>query len=110
MLTRSRVEFPETTCYASVDELLAALSENQTVWVVGGAEIYRTFLPRCTFLYLSRIKGTFSGDVFFPPFEEQFKLDQVIHENADFRVERWVHMEKTSQTFDPELWPNKPPA
>ena len=58
--------------------------------VVGGAEIYRQFFPRCTFLYLSRIKRTTPGDFFLPPFEDQFALNQVIHENDDFRVERWL--------------------
>ena len=59
-------------------------------WCVGGADIYSQFLPACTFLYLSRIKKNTSGDVFFPAFEETFALDQVIEENSDFRVERWL--------------------
>jgi dihydrofolate reductase len=107
VLSRGKLEMPETICYSSVDQLLAALDPDQTIWVVGGAEIYRLFLPRCTFLYLSRIKGSFSGDVFFPPFEDQFSLNQVIHENADFRVERWLNNNHADEKFAEEACPRR---
>ena len=90
-------------CYADIATLCAQLSPGSPAWVVGGAEIYRQLLPRCTFLYLSRIKKTTPGDVFFPPFEDQFALDQVIHENDDFRVERWLHQGATGAPS--ESWP-----
>ena len=105
VLTRGRIEFPETICYASVEKLTASLREDQTVWVVGGAEIYRIFLPRCTFLYLSRIKGTFSGNVYFPSFEDQFRLDQTINDSADFRIERWLNQTQANEMHAPETWP-----
>ena len=104
VLSRSQLSFTDTTCFASIEALLAKLSDDQTAWVVGGAEIYRLFLPRCTFLYLSRIKGTFDGDVFFPPFEDQFARDQVIHENAAFRIERWINRNENARSFHPESW------
>ncbi len=89
--------------FTDAEKLLASLPANEPAWVVGGAEIYRQFLPRCTFLYLSRVKRTAAGDVFFPAFEEQFTLDQVIHENDDFRVERWLHHGATPEQS--EAWP-----
>ena len=58
-------------------------------WVCGGVEIYRALLRNCDLLYLTRVKRVVSADAFFPPFEDKFELDQVIHENDQFTVERW---------------------
>ena len=105
VLSRIATALPDSICYTSEEALLAALPPDGTVWVVGGAEIYRLFLPRCTFLYLSRIKREATGNIFFPPFEDRFSLNQIIHENADFRVERWLNRDATGGAFPSESWP-----
>jgi len=104
VLSRAATEIPGSKCYSDMDTLCADLPPDKTAWVVGGAEIYRQLLPRCAFLYLSRIKSHPAGDVFFPPFEEMFSLNQIIHENADFRVERWLRNDTTGKP-EPEAWP-----
>ncbi len=63
-------------------------------WICGGAEIYRQLLDKCDLLYLTRVKRSVEGDAFFPPFEDQFELNQIVHENDQFRVERWIHNAK----------------
>jgi dihydrofolate reductase len=103
VLSRSEGECLGAKCYATIELLCAALPPGEPAWVVGGAEIYRQFFPRCTFLYLSRIKRTTPGDVFLPPFEDQFALNQVIQENDDFRVERWLR--NGAAATPPEVWP-----
>lgn len=103
VLTRHVKELPGATCYFDIEALLADLPADKPSWVVGGADIYQQLLPVCTFLYLSRVKKTTVGDVFFPEFETRFTLDQVIHENDDFRVERWLRHGATAGP--PEAWP-----
>jgi dihydrofolate reductase len=103
VLSRNEGECLGAKCYSTIDSLSADLPTDKPVWIVGGAEIYRQFLPRCTLLYLSHIKRTTPGDVFFPAFEHQFTLNQVIHENDDFRVERWLHQGAPAPC--PETWP-----
>ncbi len=103
VLSRRASECLGAKCYPDVAQLIAALPNDKTAWVVGGTEIYRQFLPRCTFLYVSRIKKSTPGDVFFPEFEEAFSLDQAIFENADFSVERWLRHGATGAS--PETWP-----
>ncbi|MDB5182515.1 MAG: dihydrofolate reductase [Candidatus Saccharibacteria bacterium] len=44
------------------------------VWVAGGGQIFKEALPYATHLYLTRVKGDFNSDIFFPEFEENFKL------------------------------------
>ncbi len=103
VLTRHVANLPGAQVHGEIEPLLAALPQDKPAWVVGGAEIYRQFLPLCTFLYLSRIKRTTTGDVFFPAFEDTFALNQVIHENDDFRVERWLRDDAQPQPAEP--WP-----
>jgi dihydrofolate reductase len=103
VLSRHAGECLGAKCYSDIDRLGADLPADKPAWVVGGAEIYRQLLPRCTFLYLSRIKKITPGDVFFPVFEDQFTLDQTVHENDDFRVERWLRSGATGAP--PEPWP-----
>jgi dihydrofolate reductase len=75
-----------------------------TLWICGGAQIYRRFLPECLSIYLTRVKRTVEGDTFFPEFENDFSLEQVIHENDDFRVEHWFRNGWTHYTVN-EPWP-----
>jgi len=81
---------------------------SETVWICGGAEIYREFLPYCSMLYLTRVKREVEGNTFFPPFEDNYTLNQVIHETKEFRVERWFNNKQAGRLFyepPPESWP-----
>lgn len=98
----------------SVCHDLAHLEENlealrKPYWVCGGVEIYRQLLRNCSLLYLTRVKGVFSGDAFFPPFEDKFELDQVIHENDQFSVERWRRLYSGAEAYEPEGWLTEAP-
>ena len=111
VLTRSSKTLKATTCpdIPSLEKMLATLPN--PYWICGGVEIYRQFLKNCDLLYLTQIKRVVPGDAFFPPFEDKFKLDQTIHENDEFRVERWkrlFHPEKASMELEP--WPFPPAA
>jgi dihydrofolate reductase len=103
VLSRHAGECLGSPCYTDIETIIDELPTDKPAWVVGGAEIYRQLLPRCTHLYLSRIKKTTPGDVFFPPFENDFSLDQSVHENDDFRVERWLRNGVGPEP--PEAWP-----
>jgi dihydrofolate reductase len=111
VLTRSSKALKVTTCpdVASLDQTLSALPK--PYWICGGVEIYRQLLKNCDLLYLTQVKRVVPGDAFFPPFEDKFELDQTIHENELFRVERWkrlFHPERAP--IEPEPWPFPPAA
>ncbi len=90
VLTRQPMNIPGVEIVSDADQMIKRESPKQTVgWVCGGAEIYRQLLPECLALYLTRVKREVTGDVFLPTFENEFDLEQVIHENAEFRIERW---------------------
>lgn len=51
------------------DAIKAAESSNE-IMVIGGAEIYKLFLPTANRLYITKVHGTFQGDTYFPEFNE----------------------------------------
>ena len=105
VLSRSQDSRAGFQFFSTIETLLSEVSTDAQAWVIGGAEIYTQFLPRCTFTYLTRVKRQVEGDVLFPSFENAFVMDQVIHENADFRVERWSNGSLLSKPAAPEFWP-----
>ena len=50
----------------SVEEALDLLKDQQEIMVVGGALIYRQFLPLAHRIYLTRVNASPEGDTFFP--------------------------------------------
>jgi dihydrofolate reductase len=106
VLSRS-VELPGVhNCHdlAALDDALRPLPK--PYWVCGGTEIYRQLLRSCQYLYLTRVKQTVSGDAFFPPFEDKFEFEQLIHDNHEFQVERWKRLFLHDLApLEPETWP-----
>ncbi len=56
------------------------------VFICGGAQVYRQALPLCSDLYLTLVKRTVEGDVFFPAFEDKFELADEIADNPEFKI------------------------
>jgi dihydrofolate reductase len=44
----------------------------KNLFVIGGEEVFRAFLPVADRLYLTEVNVKFKGDAFFPPYEESF--------------------------------------
>jgi dihydrofolate reductase len=58
--------------------------------VIGGAEIYKAMLPRCAELLLTVVKQSPKADTFFPEFESDFRLAEILDEDADLEIRRYV--------------------
>ncbi|ANM31134.1 hypothetical protein ABI59_18490 [Acidobacteria bacterium Mor1] len=50
--------------------ITAARATGRTVYSAGGATIYQQTMPHAEAMYLSTIKGDWSGDAYFPEFDE----------------------------------------
>lgn len=59
------------------------------VFICGGAQIYEQALPRCSDLFLTRVKRVVEGDAFFPAFEHLFERLAVITDTPEFKIEHW---------------------
>ncbi len=45
------------------------VDEDDEAFIIGGAEVYRSFLPLSKRLYVTRIDATVDGDVLFPDYD-----------------------------------------
>lgn len=92
VLSRTGFRVPGIRSFPDVASLEGALAEDpRDVYVAGGSEIYSQLLPRCSDLYLTRVRRRVAGDAFFPPFEDSFVLVGTVLENDDFAVEHYQH-------------------
>ena len=55
----------------SVDEALKAAKENEEAMVMGGAQIYKEFLPLANKMYLTFIDKNFEGNAYFPEYSKK---------------------------------------
>ncbi len=70
-------------CFRTPDEALLAAKNEEWVFVIGGAALFRTFLERCDALYLTFVDQEPPGDVLFPPFEDVLRSRYVLHHQED---------------------------
>jgi dihydrofolate reductase len=72
ILTRNRDYFAKgCTIIHSIEELIEWKNrQNVEVFVIGGAEIFKQTLPITDKLYITKIHHAFSGDTYFPDYDE----------------------------------------
>ena len=83
----------------SLDEALEQAREHEQdeIFVMGGASIYRQFLPMIDRLYLTLVKGEHEADTFFPDYSEFTRvLSKEKHDNGEYQFTFFVlEREKT---------------
>jgi dihydrofolate reductase len=71
VITRQKLVLPEGVRLASsIEGALNQVTQEDEIFVAGGAEIYRQTLDLADRMYLTRIHQDFPGDTFFPEFDE----------------------------------------
>ncbi|MCB0334436.1 MAG: dihydrofolate reductase [Bdellovibrionales bacterium] len=59
--------------------------ESDSLWIIGGAQIYKETLPLWDELFLTLVHKKHDGDAFFPEFESEFELvSEEAHEGFSF--------------------------
>ena len=89
VLTRQPLELPGARRIASLDEV-SEPEDGRTLFVIGGAQVYEELLPRCGELLLTVVKQSPEADAFFPEFESRFALAEILDEDADLEIRRYV--------------------
>lgn len=70
VLSRSEIDDPNVKCLHSLNRLEDYLEKlADEVFIIGGASLYETFLPRANRLVLTEVDGVRPADVFFPKFD-----------------------------------------
>jgi len=106
VLSRSQFRHPGVRTVASLSEIDAlgargfdraagrvgvSGDEARIVFICGGAQIYEQALPLCFDLWLTLVKRTVEGDVFFPRFEDRFVMAEEILDCPDFTITRYCN-------------------
>lgn len=77
----------------STDEALARAKneEREEIFVMGGANIYRQFLPLIDRLYLTLVQGKHEADTFFPEYFDFTKIvSEEKHDNGKYQFTFFV--------------------
>lgn len=90
VLSTSLTEAPEGAELAgSVEEVLKMTADEPTVFIIGGAEVYRLFIDHCGQFFLTSVRGAYDGDRKLPPFEEAFPSCEELFRTPDFVIHRY---------------------
>ena len=105
VVTRNRKWQAEgTQVVQSIDQAitLATQTDAKEIFIIGGAEIFRSALPSADRIYLTLVHGNFEGDAFFPGMEPgEWKLVS----NRDCEAD-----EKNPYALSFQVWERKPPT
>ena len=66
------------------------------VYLIGGAQLYAQLLTQCDELLLTYIETPYEGDVFFPAFEGDFALKEVLLHADDYEIRRYKRSNVTA--------------
>ncbi len=91
VLSRSEIFLPGVKVIAGFDAITEP-ADGRRLYVIGGAEIYRALLPRCTELLLTRVDLDPVADTFFPPFEQDFAVAECLERGDGYEIRRYVRL------------------
>ncbi len=77
----------------SCEEAIELLKDEDTIFIIGGAQIYGEMIPQCDEVLLSYVFHPYEGDTFLPEFEDGFELAEVLHRDDDFELRRYRALE-----------------
>ncbi len=91
VLSKKAAQVTGMTVFRSFEEVGSKLLPEQDLFIIGGGEIYSLGLPFCHELYLTEVHQKVpDGDAFFPHFKSDFEPAEIIDDNKDFLLRRWV--------------------
>lgn len=93
ILTRSNdVQYPGCLVFNSITDVLDNdyIVSKGNVWIIGGAQIYESFINIVDELYVTHVKGTFDCDTFFPKIDNEIWRGKPIASIQDGTIYKYV--------------------
>ena len=90
VITRDRAYQPKFDCVLkhSLEDAIAHAHEDDTVYIIGGGEIYKQAMEMATKIELTRVHATPVADTFFPDIpEDQWELTSEVYHPKDEKHE-----------------------
>lgn len=95
VVSRGVQTLPDAAVCSSLDEALdQAFTHGTDVFINGGASTYEQAVPRVAEMYLSIIKGEYTGDAYFPEFAESQWDIVARHEYDAYEFRRYRRRQK----------------
>ena len=74
--------------FHDIKSILEAVQNEEEVFIIGGASVYRQFLEYASKLYLTEVKASFpDATVYFPKFNKELYDKRIIDSNKDNGIE-----------------------
>jgi len=87
---------PDVDVANSVDDVLTYCRDEREIFVIGGANVFKQFMPLAQKVYLTRVHTAIDGDAFFPELSEnEWQLTRSEHHQKD---------EKHAFDYSFEVW------
>ncbi len=88
VVTRSGEEIPGVRVISDLAEITPP-TDGREIFLIGGGQLYEALLPQCEELFLTLVRREVTGDAFFPPFEDDFELAEVLEGNEEMEMRRY---------------------
>ncbi len=89
VLTRTGGEIAGVRLLRSPDEITEP-GDGRKLFLIGGGQLYQELLPRCSELLLTVVPRQVAGDAYFPRFEDDFALAEIVLRTEDMEIRRYV--------------------
>ena len=91
IVSRSSLQIPGADVCASLNEAIKkAKAYNKTIFIIGGAQIFKEAIPIADKIYLSYIKKDYDGDTYFPEFDENKWIVEKKEDHQEFEFVVYV--------------------
>lgn len=92
VLSRSLTEVPDGfELISDVESLSRDMDwQSESVFVIGGAQIYNLLFPLCEEVLLSYVYDSYEGDTYLPEFEADFEMKEILFKNEEFELRRYI--------------------
>lgn len=95
IITRGNQDVPGIIITHSLEEALAEAKKKDSaeIFIIGGGEIYKQAIDLADKLYLTLIDKEFTGDTFFPDYDQFKETNRETHQGEEFAY-HFVELEK----------------
>ena len=91
VLSRGGEAIPGVRVLHSPDEVVEP-ADGRELFLIGGTQLYEALLPRCSEIFLTLVQREVEGDAYFPPFEEDFKLVEILLTTPEMEMRHYVRI------------------
>ena len=79
VLTRQNISISEVEIIHNIKDVL---NKKESIFIIGGADVYKQFLPYANNIYLTEIDDQKEADTYFPKFDKNLYEKEIVKEST----------------------------